>query len=115
MEPVLDASLATTPLPQEQRVARLGDRAVAAVMDGVVFFPIFAATPALAAYLYRIPRTPEGTISLEGGPALLSMTLDAVPVVHVLLRFGMAVQHFLRKGSDGHRSQEPEWRKMQCY
>lgn len=76
MEPAVDIPVSGAVLVQEQRIARLGDRAVAAVLDGVILFPIFIATTALTAYLYGIPAAPNGNINLEGGPALLSMAMD---------------------------------------
>lgn len=58
-----------------QRIARLGDRIVAAVLDGVLILPVsFFLTGELTARWYRIPTDQNGGFTLNGGPALLSIT-----------------------------------------
>ncbi len=76
MEPAVAVPVAGAVLVQEQRIARLGDRAVAAVLDGVPLLAIFLATGGVTAYLFGIPPASDGSFRLEGGPALLSMFAD---------------------------------------
>ena len=73
MEPVAAVPVSGAVPVQEQRIARLGDRAVAAVLDGVPLFAISLATGGVTAYLFGIPPAADGSYRLEGGPALLSM------------------------------------------
>jgi uncharacterized RDD family membrane protein YckC len=60
-----------------ERVARLGDRAIATVIDAIAIFPcsVFIGTVVAAR---TIPGYAGGSYSLTGGPALLGITLILV-------------------------------------
>jgi uncharacterized RDD family membrane protein YckC len=61
-----------------QRVARLGDRIIAAVLDGVLVLPVFGIMMGLTAHYYHIQADEGGTITLHGGPALFVMLVSTV-------------------------------------
>ena len=56
------------------RIARLGDRAVAAFLDALIPLPLLALPGTLVAIRTNATAS-DGTYSLSGGPALLAMTM----------------------------------------
>jgi uncharacterized RDD family membrane protein YckC len=57
----------------EHGVARMGDRSLAAFLDGAALIPVFVIAVALAALRNHIPASTDGSINLRGGPALEAM------------------------------------------
>lgn len=68
--------LSNSALIQEQRIARLGDRVLAAILDGVPIIPIFLASGGITAHLMGVEPSANGSFDLRGGPALVSMFME---------------------------------------
>jgi len=68
------ASSESSTSAEQPKIARMGDRIVATILDLVLLFPVLAVAIFFVARVNHIPPTEEG-IELHGGPALASMFL----------------------------------------
>jgi hypothetical protein len=74
--PQVTANTGSPPMAEtERRVARMPDRIFAVYFDAVVLLPGFVAAAALSAHWNHIPASGDGTLNLQGGPALEAMFL----------------------------------------
>jgi uncharacterized RDD family membrane protein YckC len=77
MSTILEAKSERSVLVEEQKLAGVGSRAVAAVIDASLALPTSFATSALTAYFYGIPMS-NGSIQLWNGPFLFGLGLDTI-------------------------------------
>jgi hypothetical protein len=99
--PQVTANTGSPPMAEtERRVARMPDRIFAVYFDAVVLLPGFVAAAALSAHWNHIPASGDGTLNLQGGPALEAMFLCILIVCVVLLLVGRVLQQDTRQRDD---------------
>jgi uncharacterized RDD family membrane protein YckC len=77
MESVASSPPLTPSANSTFRIARMGDRAFAALLDGATLIPAFAIVIALVALREHIPGSETG-VTLQGGPALESIFFSTI-------------------------------------
>lgn len=77
MESVASSERLTSSVDKPFRVARMGDRAFAALLDGATLIPAFAIVVALIALQEHITGSETG-VTLHGGPALEAILFSTI-------------------------------------